>query len=737
MKNLIVLMILFSCFQLKANWKPKNTPLGVFSINNIYTYGDDYFFFSNGIIFYESKDKGNNWGRVYSNGLDSIGLMNTFYGYKDTFFITSSGLYKKYLGGLYKSIDRGRNWEKIYENENTNSSKNFKIANKNYYLLAYGLLKSTDFGLNWDTINIEDYKLGYMKHLEVKGDTIMLSDVGKKDDYKETNISNYGIYFSFDAGKTFELRVNGIGLDSTFNNVVKLYEDICFVGTNKGLYKSTDFGINWVKANLNEYYHEIIKFERNGDNLYAGTKIGEIYKSTNLGQTWESVYKSNTSDPILVLKKAGNEIYFSQSGLSTGIYKLTDSGFENYIIPIPSSNIKNVYDNDKLYLLTNLTGIYTSDDFSETWNPLNDSLYKYRFKKDRFYVEDNILLAYYSVENQITFSNDYGKTWQDKQFGGMYISAFLVNGRIIVTNSNGIRYYSDDGGTTWVDINEQYGENPDGRFYINKILKDNEDLLGITTFNGLVKSTDNGITWNRLVEQEYPPYFLEGLNNFAFFGNTIIASKISRTEGTGNSIMISNDYGKSWKEVEFSETPIKFNQIINYKENFFISSSLGFHYSTDNGETWTIYNDGLPNDGQNEISRVGDVDLVNDKLIIIGVGTLYTLSLSDLGIEYTSVEKTEDRSYLYTYPPYPHPTNQELNIKFYYWNNFSPFTASNIEVYNINAEKLDISNEINIVKTGVNEAKIIWNVSNQKAGTYFIKINYGTETKFQKVLIIK
>lgn len=737
MKNLIVLILLFSCFQLNSKWEPKNTPNGIISINNIYTNGD-YYIFSKGIEFYTSINKGQNWEKINASGLDSIGLMNRFYGYEDTLFITSSGLHNLFLGGLYKSIDKGRNWETILENSSTTSSHNFNIANNNYYLLASaGLLKSTDYGQNWDTINIEDNRLSYMRHLETIGDTIMLSDIGIDDKSKPSGFSNYGIYFSFDAGKTFELRVNGIGLDSSLNNVVKMYKDFCFIGTNKGLYISSDFGLNWVKSNLNVPFQEIIKFERNGNNLYVGTKFGEIFKSTNLGENWESVYKSNSSNPILVLQKVGDEIFFSQAGLSTGIYKLTDTGFEDYIIPVPSSNIKNVYDNEKLYLLTNLTGIYTSDDFSETWNVLNDSLYKNRFQKNRFFVEDNILVAYNPLDYYISFSNDFGKTWQDKQFGAMYVSASLNNGRILVTNSNGIRYFSDDGGTTWVNINEQYGENPEGRFYINKILKDNNDLLGVTTFNGIVKSTNNGITWNKLVEQEYPPYFLEGLNNFAFFKNTIIATRISRSEGTGNTILISTDYGKSFKEIQFSDSLIRFNEVINYKENFFISSSLGFHYSTDNGETWMIYNDGLPNNGQNEIAYVGDVDLVNDKLIIIERETLYTLSLSDLGIQYKSVEKTEDRSYLYTYPPYPHPTNQELNIKFYYWNNFSPFTASNIEVYNINAEKLDISNEINIVKTGVNEAKIIWNVSNQKAGTYFIKINYGTETKFQKVLIIK
>jgi photosystem II stability/assembly factor-like uncharacterized protein len=738
MKYLILITIFFTSNLLLSQWEAKNTPSGVFSINNIYS-NDNYYLFSNGTLFYESIDRGVNWDRIYPIGLDSIGMMSSFYGYKDTFFICSFGLKDKYLGGLYKSTDRGKNWNNIFLNSKVIGSYSFSISNNNYYLLnGYGLLKSTDFGVNWDTINTVDYKLSYMNHLESSGDTILLSDIGLNDFTKPLKVSNYGIYFSFDGGNTFELRVNGIGLDKTFNNVVKLYNDVCFIGTDKGLFKSTDFGLNWEKTNLDKIYQEVIKIERDNNYIYVGTKIGEIYKSNDFGETWDKVYQSKTSNPILVLKNINEEIFFSLSGLSTGIYKLTENSFENFIIPIPSSNYQTIYNDNKLYLLTHLTSIYSSNDFAESWIPINDSLYINRFQKDRFFVENNIILAYYSLENKISISNDYGKTWIDKSFPEQYISAFLINGRILVTTSADDRFYSDDGGISWININEKHGENPEGRFYINKILNDKDDLLAVTTFNGIIKSTNKGITWFKLLEKDYPPYYFEGLNNFAFNGKTIIATKIDRQEGKGNTILYSDDFGKTWEEIKFSDSLVHFNEIINYKDNFFIASSLGFHYSTDNGKTWYIYNDGLPDyNSQKGIAFVRDIDLINDNLLIIGQGTLFSLPLSNLDINYTGVEKVENRSYLYTLPPYPHPTNKELKIHTYYWDNNIQLTNDNIEVYNINSEKINIINNLNIVKTGINEANIIWDVSNQNPGTYFVKIKYGSETRFQKVLIIK
>ena len=732
MKILLLIFLLSLCLKLNAKWEPLSSPSGINYINNIYTH-DDFYFFSRGTNFFVSNDKGENWENISPNGLDSIGLMNTFYGFEDTLFITSSGLKDQFLGGLYKSTNKGKSWINIFKNSNYSSCYHFNIANNIYYLLStYGLIKSSNFGLKWDTINIKSSRLSYMKHLETKGDTIMLSDVGLHDEYKETKISNYGIYFSFDSGKSWELRVNGIGLDSTINNVIKLYDNICLVGTNKGLYKSSDFGLTWIKQS--NFNHNIIKIEKNNNHFYIGTNEGEIYKSTDITSSWNLVYKSNSKDPITVLYKVENELLFSQSGLSTGIFKLTENGFEEYIIPIKSTNYKILYRNNKLYMLSNLKGIYYSEDFGKNWNILNDSLNKYRFKKTKMYIEDSIFLAYNITDNYITISNDYGKTWINKYFFTSYISAFLINGRILVFDSNNYRYFSDDGGRTWININEEYGENPEGIFYINKIMSDNNNLLAITTFNGLIKSTDNGITWYKLIEQEYPPHFLEGLSNFSIYNNTIIASKIDRYEGTGNSLLISNDLGKTWSEKIFSDYQIRFKEIKNYRNNFFISSSLGFHYSTDNGNTWNIYNDGLPINDSNESALIGDFEIIGDKIIVIESENLYELNFSELDIEYTTVET---RSYLYLKIPYPQPSDNIINLKFYYWDESLVFNSENVELYDINSNKIDLNKILTIIKIGLNESKIELDVSKLNFGIYFLKIKYGTEIKFKKIIISK
>jgi hypothetical protein len=112
-----------------------------------------------------------------------------------------------------------------------------------------------------------------------------------------------------------------------------------------------------------------------------------------------------------------------------------------------------------------------------------------------------------------------------------------------------------------------------------------------------------------------------------------------------------------------------------------------------------------------------------------GLG-FYELDLKELGIA-----SVENRNILYHYPPFPQPSNSIVKLKVF-WDIKAPFTSDDIHIYNLNGEKVNTENQIRIEKEDINSGHIIWDNSNHQPGIYFVKIKHGTETRFEKIMVI-
>ncbi len=103
---------------------------------------------------------------------------------------------------------------------------------------------------------------------------------------------------------------------------------------------------------------------------------------------------------------------------------------------------------------------------------------------------------------------------------------------------------------------------------------------------------------------------------------------------------------------------------------------------------------------------------------------------------YSSVQKTETRNYLWTYPPYPHPTNGIIKVETY-WDSALPFTEKDIEIYDLTGVKINTENTLSVQKESNCNGKIIWDASNYKTGIYIMKITHGTETRVRKIMVVE
>lgn len=722
----IIFLLILTFIPILSKWEKVNSPKGPNLILDMYANGNNHFFANNKYMFI-SKNNGFSFEKIQPNGLETLYYINKLIGIDDTLFVNSIGNIGGFVRALFRSTDFGNNWENI--SVNFNSVSNFNFLNDNYYLLADGFLfNSKNNGQTWDTIG--DY-IGNIKSdfFEINSNLFLIADKGSNDRFSKDGISNNGIFASFDNGLNFTNISNEIGIDGYYTNDVKLYKDFIFIATSKGLYKSDNHGLNWQIIRFSDASELVEKIETINDSIYVGTNLGRIYKSSDFGENWEIIYQSLYSEKILGLKNLNNQIIFSQSGKEYGVYKIINRENVKLIEFDYTSKSSLVFDtNNKLNLLSQNSGIYRSDDYGDSWYILNDSLFNNRIFFQKILSKEDIIIAFTTYRNEVILSKDNGKTWSSHLFGNNnnYINDILIleDSIYVLTNSNGI-FKTTDFGENWNNI--YFGEN---NFQLLSIKEINGKLISNTYRNGFWISEDYGYNW-KMIENNVENFnFFNLLVEFSLNDSNIVSFKISPTDFRGNKIIKSSDFGKNWYEIEVLEHEQSYITMKNYNNNLFLLLSNGFYYSTNFGETWQTFNDGL-NLENSETLR--DITIVNDYIYLTKTRGIYKLNLNEIGINMSSVESIESRNYLYVYPPFPHPTNKEIKINLY-WDNYINFNLDNIEIYNLNGFKIDTQNTIFIEKESLYNGQIIWDLSKYQPGIYLIKINYGTENRVVKVI---
>ncbi|MFN8361748.1 MAG: T9SS type A sorting domain-containing protein [Candidatus Kapaibacterium sp.] len=151
------------------------------------------------------------------------------------------------------------------------------------------------------------------------------------------------------------------------------------VGTNLGVYHSTDNGLTWKKSTSGIYGHRIAALTADNTGLYAGTDNqsagGSVYHSSDNGQTWTSFGSGLPLRQVTSLLKSGNTI-IAGSKEEGSLYVATDSDTtwtENYF---PSLGITSLIktDDGSIFACTNRYGIYRSTDNGKTWLKRNDGI---------------------------------------------------------------------------------------------------------------------------------------------------------------------------------------------------------------------------------------------------------------------------------------------------------------------------------------------------------------------------
>jgi photosystem II stability/assembly factor-like uncharacterized protein len=274
--------------------------------------------------------------------------------------------------GVYKSIDGGTTWNWHFEEFRAYKIKDIAISksssNTIYASTESGIYKTSDEGTTWTAFTTG------MKTKEISSIVIDSSNLSTL--YAGTN---YGAYKSID-GTTWAALTTGMGEINILSIIIEpANPNNIYTGTSQGVYKSIDSGTTWAAMTTGigtKQVNTLLMDPTIPGTLYAGTQNNGIYKCTDYGLSWTTTGLRYQTVLCLAIDTINSYLYAGTA--YAGLYKSTDGGnswsqktnVSQYIYSlfIDPANPQIIYAG--LYV----NGVYMSNDFGETWYPMNQGL---------------------------------------------------------------------------------------------------------------------------------------------------------------------------------------------------------------------------------------------------------------------------------------------------------------------------------------------------------------------------
>ena len=274
------------------------------------------------------------------------------------------------------------------------------------------------------------------------------------------------------------------------------FGDIILVGSDNGIYLSTDGSLSWSHYTVDTLYPVITDLAKNDDYIFAGTYNG-VYASADTGKTWNhlgpefAILSVFAKDSIVLACIQGGGLFQSENngqiwtcidgnhfysylvtdnkilaGTFTGIYESFDNGLSWKFVDLPSKITTSLAQNEHSFFATNYTyGIYRSDDFGGSWSQSNSGIPLSHLHPYSVYAKDSLIFTGLT-SNKIYLSMDNGLNWQDFSNGlnineETYHVKFAVSGNKIYASFlyNSLWYYDLSQITNISELNNSI---PDG-----------------------------------------------------------------------------------------------------------------------------------------------------------------------------------------------------------------------------------------------------------------------------------
>jgi len=568
-------------------------------------------------------------------------------------------------GGIWRTTDGGRSWEPLFDQGNSLSfgalaidpnnpdvlyAATGEMSNNIDSYLGAGIFKSTDGGQSWSPIGLTH--VGAFSKIEVHprnsnfivagatksyggfwrssdgGRTWERTFIGSVTDVsihpQDTNriaigVAGRGVYYTTDAGRTWELRSSGLpsALGRVCVQMAPSAPDTLYAlveqngsGGIGAIYKSTDGGRSWQLSyqgqadffNGQGWYNAYIVVHPRNPNLVLAGGI-DIYRTTDGGRTWTNVTYGYSGGNVHVDQHAAvfnplnpDIVYAGNDG---GMYRSDDAGAtwrpinnglavtQFYAMAVdqskPNTNYGGTQDNGTLGGREgNWSMVAGGDGFYVVVDPTDPDVLYGEFPNGDLWKRNLRTGTFQRITTGID-PNDPGY-WSAPLVMDPVDSRTLYHGRRRL-------YATYDGGGSWRPISPQFSAS----ITAIGVSPADPSVIYIGTARGEVwRTLDGGENWENVGINGLPVRFV---TDFALSESDPATVYVTLSGFGAGHVWRSTDYGRTWQNVGVSLPDIPVNAIVLDpldERRIFVGTDIGVFASLDGGATWFPYGVGLP-----------------------------------------------------------------------------------------------------------------------------------------------
>ncbi len=506
-------------------------------------------------------------------------------------------------GNVYKSSNGGESWNHISGDivgfPFEGSSSIIVDPEDNQHILYFDydeVYESFSGGNDWSQIK-ESYcpTFGYNYAVDPH-DFQVIYVVSGDPDFECTS----GVYKSQNGGRNWE----PVGLeDDPFEDGVLTIsvvdqESYIYVGTEEGLYLSSDGGSTWQKM-LNAKCQNLAISSTESSVVYCNSWDG-VWKSTNNGQSWrEMPMEQHIRDVIAVSPQNSDEVFLGRQGFfisrdGGGSWEESSAGLG----ALPSSIKINPMYSNSLYLNQMSSGrslLFRSEESESNWVSMDVIGEGFVFSPNglSFYRYQESSILEYGLEGQLLNR----VVTPISKIGGIGVNPLSPEHLFIIgqTNNKPQIYYSEDNGDEWHQsdgLDDHEETNPtNGVFYFHE---DGQSIYVIiaSRFPGF-SSTNGGGSWSPC--EEFNIAWTPESDTLLAIDPLDSAHILLATRGWG--VIRSFNHCSSWGVVAQIGTETDFINSIaidpRKPERFIVGTEGGVFISENGGHTWGQVNEGL------------------------------------------------------------------------------------------------------------------------------------------------
>lgn len=382
------------------------------------------------------------------------------------------------------------------------------------------------------------------------------------------------------------------------------------VGNGAGIFKSTDYGLNWEKIYSPVHKHNLPVHVADNGTIF--TADSGIVRSTDDGISWQRMEgEINNFDISMIDSDSSGTLYastFGGSGNDNNVFKSVDNGntWLNVLNAGMDLSTLHVTDDGQVWYGT-IDALWRSDDAGETWNQLQLPLPNlYNVNSIDSDTEGSVFVA--SEWNTALFRTDNdGATWTQLLFhndvGQIRILDVEEDDELVV-DDYGMLIRSADKGYSWDTI-----YTAEGVSWASAYEAVNQDTI-LAAYKAFLFSEDNGINWetrnNGLIAAGIP---------------SVAVTVSGKVFAVSNNLWMSENQGASWINVNDPTGSFSFFSLKSNPSGLYLTSQddlpgneYKFSRSTDEGLNWQVlFRTSQPVNP--EMNSMGDIFMIDSYVL--------------------------------------------------------------------------------------------------------------------------